>query len=197
MRFWFDFNFEWHLNRAVLSDRNAVSAVLEQQAGRCTLSVFRLFFFFLCEIMAENLVKIVNVIELNANNNNNNNNNGAAADNGVVEVKEEDEADAEPSMAAMLAETMAANPPTRGSRPTTVRISTGHLPSYRFHETDEILAHRPTFSERCIRYVMVLIYLCGLCSLGFVLSIYHIFFWDSRMPPLHKSMIMKKPPGYG
>ncbi|XP_050332561.1 uncharacterized protein LOC126760738 [Bactrocera neohumeralis] len=130
--------------------------------------------------MAENLAKIVNIIESSVNNNN---------DDGV-----EDTATAESA-----AESAAISPPSesRGSRPTTVRISTGHLPSYRLHDVDEILAHKPTFSERCIRYVMVLIYLCGLCSLGFVLSIYHFFFWDSRMPPLHKSMIMKKPPGYG
>lgn len=130
--------------------------------------------------MAENLAKIVNIIETSVNNNNDDGDQGTAAT----------ESAAEPA---------AINTPSesRGSRPTTVRISTGHLPSYRLHEVEEILAHKPTFSERCIRYVMVLIYICGLCSVGFVLSIYHIFFWDSRMPPLHKSMIMKKPPGYG
>lgn len=130
--------------------------------------------------MAENLAKIVNIIESSVNNNSDDGDEGTAA-------------------AGSAAEAAATNTPSesKGSRPSTVRISTGHLPSYRLHEADEILAHRPTFSERCIRYVMVLIYLCGLCSLGFVLSIYHIFFWDSRMPPLHKSMIMKKPPGYG
>lgn len=130
--------------------------------------------------MAENLAKIVNIIETSVNNNNDDGDQGTAA-------------------AESAAEPAAINTPSesRGSRPTTVRISTGHLPSYRLHEVEEILAHKPTFSERCIRYVMVLIYICGLCSVGFVLSIYHIFFWDSRMPPLHKSMIMKKPPGYG
>ncbi|XP_017468770.1 PREDICTED: uncharacterized protein LOC108360837 [Rhagoletis zephyria] len=138
----------------------------------------------------KNLAKIVNIIETSANTNNDNSGGGDNEDEGAI-------------MAAMAAELAAATTSAasgslrRGARPTTVRISTGHLPSYRLHEADEILAHKPTFSERFIRYLMVLIYLCGLCSLGFVLSIYHIFFWDSRMPPVHKSMIMKKPPGYG
>ncbi|XP_067638987.1 uncharacterized protein inaF-C [Eurosta solidaginis] len=130
--------------------------------------------------MAENLAKIVNIIETSVTN------------------PENDEGSIMPG--ATDASTVAATPSTslkRGSRPTTIQVSTGHLPSYRLHEAEEIMAHKPTFSERCIRYIMVLIYICGLCSLGFVLSIYHIFFWDSRMPPVHKSMIQKKPLGYG
>ncbi|XP_037939852.1 uncharacterized protein LOC119672782 [Teleopsis dalmanni] len=51
---------------------------------------------------------------------------------------------------------------------------------------EEILFAEPTFSERFKRYLVVVIYFCGLCGLGFFLSVYHLFFWDSKMPPVYK-----------
>lgn len=60
-------------------------------------------------------------------------------------------------------------------------------------ERDEFFFAKPTFSERFARYFVIVIYLCGLCSMGFFLSIYYIFFWDSRMPPTYKPAIIKKP----
>lgn len=62
-------------------------------------------------------------------------------------------------------------------------------------QLEEIVFAEPTCSERFARYFVIVIYLCGLCSLGFFLSIYHIFFWDSRMPPVFKGQ--KKPPAFG
>ncbi|XP_070064063.1 uncharacterized protein inaF-C [Drosophila virilis] len=62
-------------------------------------------------------------------------------------------------------------------------------------QLEEIVFAEPTCSERFARYFILVIYLCGLCSLGFILSIYHIFFWDSRMPPVFKGP--KKPPAFG
>ncbi|KAM8721159.1 hypothetical protein ACLKA7_007088 [Drosophila subpalustris] len=62
-------------------------------------------------------------------------------------------------------------------------------------QLDEIVFAPPTCSERFARYFVIVIYLCGLCCLGFLLSIYHIFFWDSRMPPVFKGQ--KKSPAFG
>ncbi|XP_030378854.1 uncharacterized protein LOC115627347 [Scaptodrosophila lebanonensis] len=62
-------------------------------------------------------------------------------------------------------------------------------------QLEEIVFAEPTFTERFARYFVIVIYLCGLCSLGFFLSIYHVFFWDSRMPPVFKGL--KKPPAFG
>ncbi|EDW06706.1 uncharacterized protein Dmoj_GI15262 [Drosophila mojavensis] len=62
-------------------------------------------------------------------------------------------------------------------------------------QLEEIVFAEPTCSERFARYFVLVIYLCGLCSLGFFLSIYHLFFWDSRMPPVFKGQ--KKPPAFG
>lgn len=62
-------------------------------------------------------------------------------------------------------------------------------------QLEEIVFAEPTCSERFARYFVLVIYLCGLCSLGFILSIYHLFFWDSRMPPVFKGQ--KKPPAFG
>jgi len=62
-------------------------------------------------------------------------------------------------------------------------------------QLDEIVFAEPTCSERFARYFVIVIYLCGLCCLGFFLSIYHIFFWESRMPPVFKGQ--KKPPAFG
>lgn len=56
---------------------------------------------------------------------------------------------------------------------------------------EEVSFPEPTFSERFMRYLVLIIYLGGLSSLGFFLSIYYIFFWDSRMPPVYKPT--KKP----
>ena len=51
---------------------------------------------------------------------------------------------------------------------------------------DELIVHKqPTLSERLTRYMMVVIYLGGLSMLGFLLSIYYIYFWDSRQPPAY------------
>lgn len=57
---------------------------------------------------------------------------------------------------------------------------------------DEVLFAEPTFSEKFFRYLVIVIYLGGLSSLGLFLSMYYIFFWDSRMPPVYKPT--KKPP---
>ncbi|XP_034477749.1 uncharacterized protein LOC117784192 [Drosophila innubila] len=62
-------------------------------------------------------------------------------------------------------------------------------------QLEEIVFAEPTCSERFARYFVIVIYLCGLCCLGFFLSIYHIFFWDSRMPPVFKGQ--KKTPAFG
>lgn len=59
---------------------------------------------------------------------------------------------------------------------------------------DEVLFKEPTFSEKFFRYLVIVIYLGGLSSLGFFLSIYYIFFWDSSMPPIYKPT--KKPPTF-
>ncbi|XP_041449926.1 uncharacterized protein LOC121404465 [Drosophila obscura] len=61
-------------------------------------------------------------------------------------------------------------------------------------QLEEIVFAKPTCMERFARYFVIVIYLCGLCCLGFFLSIYHIFFWDSRMPPVFKG---QKKPAFG
>ena len=73
----------------------------------------------------------------------------------------------------------------------TTSSSAGYVPP-RNTKSDEILFAEPTFSEKFFRYLVVVIYLGGLSSLGFILSIYYLFFWDSRMPPVFKPT--KKPP---
>lgn len=84
----------------------------------------------------------------------------------------------------------------------TVRLASSGMPrrsaySYvpKSPQLEEIVFAEPTCSERFARYFVIVIYLCGLCSLGFFLSIYHMFFWDSRMPPVFKGQ--KKPPAFG
>ncbi|SPP78788.1 Hypothetical predicted protein [Drosophila guanche] len=62
-------------------------------------------------------------------------------------------------------------------------------------QLEEIFFAKPTCTERFARYFIIVIYICGLCCLGFFLSIYHIFFWDSRMPPVFKGQ--KKGPAFG
>lgn len=69
--------------------------------------------------------------------------------------------------------------------------SGGYVPP-RADLSDEILFAEPSFSDKFFRYLVIVIYLGGLSSLGFLLSIYYIFFWDSRMPPVYKPT--KKPP---
>ncbi|XP_061399107.1 uncharacterized protein LOC133334805 [Musca vetustissima] len=77
------------------------------------------------------------------------------------------------------------NTPENRSSPTT-SSSRSYSPPRRPLQNDDILFPEPTFSEKFLRYLMVGIYLGGLSGLGFVLSIYYIFFWDSRMPPVYK-----------
>ncbi|KAM7349289.1 uncharacterized protein ACRADG_008294 isoform 2-T2 [Cochliomyia hominivorax] len=67
----------------------------------------------------------------------------------------------------------------------------GYVPP-RSELKDDVLYTEPTFSEKFFRYLVIVIYLGGLSSLGFFLSIYYIFFWDSHMPPVYKPT--KKPP---
>lgn len=76
-------------------------------------------------------------------------------------------------------------------RSSTNSSSGGYVPP-RADLNDDILFAEPTFSEKFFRYLVIVIYLGGLSSLGFLLSIYYIFFWDSRMPPVYKPT--KKPP---
>lgn len=97
----------------------------------------------------------------------------------------------------------AADPAARvASSARSVRLASSGMPrrsaySYvpKSPQLEEIVFAEPTCSERFARYFVIVIYLCGLCSLGFFLSIYHIFFWDSRMPPVFKGQ--KKPPAFG
>lgn len=121
---------------------------------------------------AANLAKIVNIIGSN--------------------VREE------PPMEATAAPGAAAAP----TAARTVRLASSGMPrrsaySYvpKSPQLEEIVFAEPTCSERFARYFVIVIYLCGLCSLGFFLSIYHMFFWDSRMPPVFKGQ--KKPPAFG
>ncbi|XP_065363916.1 uncharacterized protein inaF-C [Calliphora vicina] len=69
--------------------------------------------------------------------------------------------------------------------------SGGYVPPRSIVNDDHLYAE-PTFSEKFFRYLVIVIYLGGLSSLGFFLSMYYIFFWDSRMPPVYKPT--KKPP---
>ncbi|XP_023297383.2 uncharacterized protein LOC111680009 [Lucilia cuprina] len=76
-------------------------------------------------------------------------------------------------------------------RSTSVNVSSGYVPPRLVLKEDDLYAE-PTFSEKFFRYLVIVIYLGGLSSLGFFLSMYYIFFWDSRMPPVYKPT--KKPP---
>ncbi|XP_015041021.1 uncharacterized protein inaF-C [Drosophila pseudoobscura] len=116
-----------------------------------------------------NLAKIVNIIESN------------------VRADDCDEEELEASKAS-----------TSGS---SVRLASSSAPrrstcSYvpKSPQLEEIVFAKPTCTERFARYFVIVIYLCGLCCLGFFLSIYHIFFWDSRMPPVFKG---QKKPAFG
>jgi len=79
------------------------------------------------------------------------------------------------------------------SAPRRSACATSYVP--KSPQLEEIVFAEPTCTERFARYFVIVIYLCGLCSLGFFLSIYHIFFWDSRMPPVYKGQ--KKGPAFG
>ncbi|KAH8289307.1 hypothetical protein KR054_003603 [Drosophila jambulina] len=79
------------------------------------------------------------------------------------------------------------------SAPRRSACATSYVP--KAPQLEEIVFAEPTCTERFARYLVIVIYLCGLCSLGFFLSIYHIFFWDSRMPPVFKGQ--KKAPAFG
>lgn len=72
------------------------------------------------------------------------------------------------------------------SRPSSISAPNSYSPPRRQLQSDDVLFPEPTFSERFMRYLTIGIYLGGLSSLGFFLSIYYIFFWDSRMPPVYK-----------
>lgn len=85
----------------------------------------------------------------------------------------------------------ASNNASSSSPATSTSSSSGYVPP-RATKSDEVLFAEPTFSEKFFRYIVVVIYLGGLSSLGFILSIYYLFFWDSRMPPVFKPT--KKPP---
>lgn len=108
-----------------------------------------------------------------------------------------------PVEATAAAPAGAADPTARvASSARSVRLASSGMPrrsaySYvpKSPQLEEIVFAEPTCSERFARYFVIVIYLCGLCSLGFFLSIYHIFFWDSRMPPVFKGQ--KKPPAFG
>ncbi|XP_016974402.2 uncharacterized protein LOC108041110 [Drosophila rhopaloa] len=79
------------------------------------------------------------------------------------------------------------------SAPRRSACATSYVP--KSPQLEEIMIAKPTCTERFARYFVIVIYLCGLCCLGFFLSIYHIFFWDSRMPPVYKGQ--KKGPAFG
>ncbi|XP_017074313.1 uncharacterized protein LOC108109990 [Drosophila eugracilis] len=79
------------------------------------------------------------------------------------------------------------------SAPRRSACATSYVP--KSPQLEEIVFAEPTCTERFARYFVIVIYLCGLCCLGFFLSIYHIFFWDSRMPPVYKGQ--KKAPAFG
>ncbi|XP_017029132.1 uncharacterized protein inaF-C [Drosophila kikkawai] len=132
-----------------------------------------------------NLAKIVNIIESNVR---------------AETVSEEVVPKAEEQVAA---ESTTAQVP-RGTASRSVRLASSSAPrrsacatSYvpKAPQVEEIVFAEPTCTERFARYLVIVIYLCGLCCLGFFLSIYHIFFWDSRMPPVFKGQ--KKAPAFG
>lgn len=99
----------------------------------------------------------------------------------------------EPSTPAGVASSSAARSVRLASSGMPRRSAYSYIP--KSPQLEEIVFAEPTCSERFARYFVIVIYLCGLCSLGFFLSIYHIFFWDSRMPPVFKGQ--KKPPAFG
>ncbi|XP_020802727.1 uncharacterized protein LOC110179494 [Drosophila serrata] len=130
-----------------------------------------------------NLAKIVNIIESNVR---------AEAETEQTEAEAETE------------EQVAATQVPRGSASRSVRLASSSAPrrsacatSYvpKAPQLEEIVFAEPTCTERFARYLVIVIYLCGLCCLGFFLSIYHIFFWDSRMPPVFKGQ--KKTQAFG
>ncbi|KAH8267584.1 hypothetical protein KR026_007677 [Drosophila bipectinata] len=117
-----------------------------------------------------NLAKIVNIIESN--------------------VRAEEEADtAKTSSSSSSSSVRLAS----SSAPRRSGVSASYVP--KTPQLEEIIFAEPTCTERFARYFVIVIYLCGLCCLGFFLSIYHIFFWDSRMPPVFKGQ--KKAPVFG
>lgn len=40
--------------------------------------------------------------------------------------------------------------------------------------------------DKLLKVLFVVVYLMALSGVGFVLSIYYLFFWDSTMPPVYK-----------
>ncbi|KAH8315410.1 hypothetical protein KR067_004508 [Drosophila pandora] len=118
-----------------------------------------------------NLAKIVNIIESN------------------VRAEEEAQADTAKTSSSSSSSVRLAS----SSAPRRSGVSASYVP--KTPQLEEIIFAEPTCTERFARYFVIVIYLCGLCCLGFFLSIYHIFFWDSRMPPVFKGQ--KKAPVFG
>lgn len=118
-----------------------------------------------------NLAKIVNIIESN------------------VRAEEEAVADTAKTSSSSSSSVRLAS----SSAPRRSGVSASYVP--KTPQLEEIIFAEPTCTERFARYFVIVIYLCGLCCLGFFLSIYHIFFWDSRMPPVFKGQ--KKAPVFG
>ncbi|BFG02969.1 uncharacterized protein DMAD_02330 [Drosophila madeirensis] len=118
-----------------------------------------------------NLAKIVNIIESN--------------------VRPDDEEEEEQQQASKVSASSSSVRLASSSAPR--RSACSYVP--KSPQLEEIFFAKPTCSERFARYFIIVIYICGLCCLGFFLSIYHIFFWDSRMPPVFKGQ--KKGPAFG
>ncbi|KAH8419658.1 hypothetical protein KR009_000406, partial [Drosophila setifemur] len=130
-----------------------------------------------------NLAKIVNLIESNVR----------AEGEQEEREEEEEEAAAEETSKGSVSAAGSSVRLASSSAPRRSGISSSYVP--KTPQLEEIIFAKPTCTERFARYFVIVIYLCGLCCLGFFLSIYHIFFWDSRMPPVFKGQ--KKAPAFG
>ena len=53
---------------------------------------------------------------------------------------------------------------------------------------------RTIYDSTFFKFITVGIYLAGVSGLGFCLSIYHIFIWDSKMPPVPEIHHAHHPP---
>lgn len=40
------------------------------------------------------------------------------------------------------------------------------------------------FDSKMFRLISVIVYVCLVSGLGFLFALYHLFFWDSTMPPV-------------
>ncbi|XP_016967754.1 uncharacterized protein LOC108036253 [Drosophila biarmipes] len=126
-----------------------------------------------------NLAKIVNLIESNVK---------AEGETEVAEERPRGSGGTGSGVASSSSVRLASS-----SAPRRSACATSYVP--KSPQLEEIVFAEPTCTERFARYFVIVIYLCGLCCLGFFLSIYHIFFWDSRMPPVYKGQ--KKGPAFG